>query len=84
MFARKLRRIYLKSELTNISDSSKRYPNACLFISQIIIKLKKGKSLEVIADELETIVDDIQKYYDAICICGTDKTPEEIFQYINN
>ncbi len=56
----------------------------CRIILQIKKKIIKGKSIEVIADELETTVPEIQEYYDAILSQGTDKTPEEIYEYIKS
>lgn len=50
-------------------------------ISQIQKKYAKGKSIDVIADELEELVDDIQSYYQLI-VEHPDTSAEEIFRMV--
>ena len=47
-------------------------------ISLIQKKIKRGKSLETIADELESSVEEIKALYDAISQCPPDMDPEDI------
>ncbi|MFI3173337.1 MAG: hypothetical protein R3Y58_13355, partial [Eubacteriales bacterium] len=51
-------------------------------ISLIIKKIKKSKSVDVIADELECEPEEIQKFYDVIQKCGTDCSAEEILENV--
>ena len=45
-------------------------------------KMQKGKSLDIIADELETAVDDIKSIYDVIVSLPADTDPGEIAEKI--
>ena len=47
-------------------------------------KVKKGKTIELIADELEDTVENIVDIYEAVMECGTDKEPEEIYKYMQS
>ena len=42
-------------------------------------KIKKGKALDTIAEELETTVDEIKPIYDAIMKYPADTDPKEIY-----
>ena len=52
-------------------------------IDMIIKKVKKYKSIDQIADELEESVDDIRPKYDAV-ITNPGKTAEEIYNILRN
>ena len=47
-------------------------------------KVKKGKSVELIADELEDTVENISPIYEAVVKCGPDKDAEEIYEYMQS
>lgn len=47
-------------------------------------KVKKGKTIEVIADELEDTIENINPIYNAILECGVDKEAEEIYDYMQS
>ena len=51
--------------------------------SQIQKKIVKGKTLEVIADELESTVDEIKPIYDAVSKYPTDTEPAKIYEEIH-
>ena len=52
-----------------------------ILLSLIKAKVDKNKSLDTIADELESTVDNIKPLYDAVLACGTDKDTEEIYKH---
>ncbi len=45
-------------------------------------KIKRGKSLDVIADELETTIDEIEPLYNVVIKYSTDTDPEEILKEV--
>ena len=45
-------------------------------------KLKRGKTLDVIADELESTVEEVKPLYNAVIKCPVDMDPEEIAKSI--
>ena len=45
-------------------------------------KVKKGKTLDIIADELESTVEEIKPIYDAVLKFPTDTDPKEIYLHI--
>ena len=47
-------------------------------------KVKKGKSIDIIADELEDTVENIIPIYDAVIKCGADKDAQEIYEYMQS
>lgn len=47
-------------------------------------KVKKGKTIEIIADELEDTVENISDIYEAVIDCGSDKEPAEIYNYMQS
>ena len=47
-------------------------------------KVKKGKSIEIIADELEDTVENIIPIYEAVIQCGVDKDAKEIYEYMQS
>ncbi|MFI3173036.1 MAG: Rpn family recombination-promoting nuclease/putative transposase [Eubacteriales bacterium] len=51
-------------------------------ISQIIKKIQKSKTLDVIADELECEPDEIQKFYDVVKNWETDCSAEEVLEKV--
>ena len=53
-------------------------------ISLICRKVQKGKTIEVIADDLEDTVENIRPIYDAVIECGADKDIEEIYLYMQS
>ena len=53
-------------------------------IAIICRKVKKGKSIELIADELEDTVQNITPIYEAVINCGADKDAKEIYEYMQS
>lgn len=45
-------------------------------------KVKKGKTLDIIADELESTVEEIRPFYDAVMKYPTDTDPKEIYSHL--
>ncbi len=48
-------------------------------IIQVQKKVKKGKTLDMIADELESTVEEIKPVYDVVMKYPTDTDPKEIY-----
>ncbi len=57
--------------------------NHARLISLIQKKIAKGKTLEVIADELESTIDEIKPIYDEVSKYPTDTDPAVIYGHIN-
>ena len=49
-------------------------------IHYVSAKIRKGKMLEEIADELEEEVEEIQGIYDIIVKCGIDCSEDELYE----
>ncbi len=45
-------------------------------------KVKKGKTIDIIADELESTVEEIKPTYDAVMKYPTDTDPKEIYSHL--
>ena len=71
----KKQRQYDKEEGIVIGDNIR-------LIIQIQKKLNKGKSLDAIADELETTVEEIKPIYDAVIKHPLDTEPKDIIAHL--
>ena len=53
-------------------------------IEQIVKKVQKNKSIDLIASELETTVEEISSLYEATLKCGPEYDVDQIYNMVNN
>lgn len=70
--------------LKNVREEGMQQGEEQMLIEQICRKVRKGKSLEVIAEELEEEVSVISPLYDAVLECAADYDSSKVYALLHN
>lgn len=76
--------LHIKNERAIAMEEGLKQGQQKNLVTLVCKKIRKNKSIERIADELETTVNDIRKIYDAACKCAPEYDDEKVFFEILN